>query len=439
MSVTNIVDVVRQDSELIAGLHAIGELLDGEEHRIAEAFWNQWSSEPTVKAHWGGNGFAESIARSTRYVGLKYRGAETLDWLTSVEKRGRDAQKLGIPFASFVLAAVAGEEATISIMRSKLHDDPVELDRLTSVILKTSMFETGKMAEAYSLQVQDQVTEEQTALAHAYRQDIADSIGESSSQSEMLKDSAAQASDSANGMLAKTSEVASAAEQSADAMREAAQTAGALINVINDTRNEVDRAAEVTDEATKHARTAVSVSETLSQQASAIESILGLIREIAGQTNLLALNATIEAARAGDAGRGFAVVAQEVKSLANQTANATDDIGAKISAIQTATAKSVEATTAIHSTVENAHHSAARIRDAMDRQSSSVTAITAAVDETALAADMMSDTIATISSDTQVIVEQIAALSQGFVKADGKLSELNDRGQQFVEKLVSIK
>ena len=163
-------------------------------------------------------------------------------------------------------------------------------------------------------------------------------------------------------MLGKTSEVAAAAEQSAVAMREAAQTAAGLIRAIEDARTEVEVAAGVATKAGDQAEQAVKVSQALSSHVEAIESILGLIRDIAGQTNLLALNATIEAARAGDAGRGFAVVAQEVKSLAAQTARATDDITNKITAIQQATRQTVEANGSISATVEEVQTSADRIR-----------------------------------------------------------------------------
>src|SRR3546814_9657307 len=115
-------------------------------------------------------------------------------------------------------------------------------------------------------------------------------------------------------MLDQAAEVAAASEQSALAMREAAQTAAGLIRAIEEARSEVETSAEIANRAASQAGHAVETTASLSHHAKAIESILGLIRDIAGQTNLLALNATIEAARAGDAGRGFAVVAQEVRS-----------------------------------------------------------------------------------------------------------------------------
>jgi len=256
-------------------------------------------------------------------------------------------------------------------------------------------------------------------------------------ESEQLRAQATSTSSSARGMLGKTSEVAAAAEQSAIAMREAAQTAAGLIRAIEDARSEVEVASDVALRAGGQASQAVKVSQALSNHVEAIESILGLIRDIAGQTNLLALNATIEAARAGDAGRGFAVVAQEVKSLASQTARATDDITAKITAIQLATRQTVEANDSIQSTVEEVQTSADRIRQAMELQAQTVTMITAAVDETALAADSMSSTIAAIRADTENVARDIDGVEQGFGRFSHQIAEFKTTTSEFVSKFAA--
>jgi len=280
----------------------------------------------------------------------------------------------------------------------------------------------------------------QRALADAgvsFRGDITETLTRALDDSRGLRQRTSHTSDAARGMLGKTSEVAAAAEQSALAMREAAHTAAGLIRAIEESRGEVEIAAQIATRAADRSVHAVAISEVLSDHAQAIESILGLIRDIAGQTNLLALNATIEAARAGDAGRGFAVVAQEVKSLASQTARATDDIAAKISAIQTATRQTVEANGAIRDIVGEVQTSAERIRSTMETQAQTVTMITAAVDETALAADSMSTTISAIRADTESVAGEIDHLEAGFRRVDGELSRLETIAGEFVSKIAA--
>ncbi len=138
---------------------------------------------------------------------------------------------------------------------------------------------------------------------------------------------------------------------------------------ISEITREVARATELTGQAAEESRRTDTVVQNLAEGARKIGDVVGLISTIASQTNLLALNATIEAARAGDAGKGFSVVASEVKSLAQQTAKATEEISAQIGHIQTATQNAVVAIQGITRLTEDVRRTASGIADAVGQQS----------------------------------------------------------------------
>jgi methyl-accepting chemotaxis protein len=312
-------------------------------------------------------------------------------------------------------------------------DDLDRFNRLSQALLAFIAIEVEAQASFINDLNGKQQRQERQENSALFREMIEKTVQSATEDSQAVIENTNDASRSVQGMLGKASEVAAAAEQSAIAMREAAQTAAGLIRAIEEARSEVESSADVATRAAEQAQEAVRVSEALSEHTVSIESILSLIRDVAGQTNLLALNATIEAARAGDAGRGFAVVAQEVKTLANQTAQATDDIANKIAAIQAATSQTVETNESIRETVSEVQASATRIRTAMEHQAQTVTTITAAVDETALAADSMSGTIAAIREDSESVSSDINRVSVGFREVDGHLQKLHNAAGEFVK------
>src|SRR5262249_6109079 len=136
---------------------------------------------------------------------------------------------------------------------------------------------------------------------------------------------------------------AAASEQASTNVQTVASAAEELSASIAEISRQVSQAAKVAGDAVSRATATNQSVAALAEGAQKIGDVVKLINDIAGQTNLLALNATIEAARAGEAGKGFAVVASEVKSLANQTAKATDEIAAQIQGIQASTKDAVTA------------------------------------------------------------------------------------------------
>jgi len=188
---------------------------------------------------------------------------------------------------------------------------------------------------------------------------------------------------SANQSAVNVQTVAAAAEEMTASIHEVARNIGASAEIAQRARNEAER----TDRAV----------QGLSDAVQKIGSVVSLISDIAGQTNLLALNATIEAARAGDTGKGFAVVASEVKSLATQTARATEDIAQQIATVREVTESVVGAIRTIGETIAEMSGIAGSVASAAEEQTAATQEITRNIAEAARSTTEVSDHISGVS------------------------------------------
>jgi methyl-accepting chemotaxis protein len=204
--------------------------------------------------------------------------------------------------------------------------------------------------------------------------------------------------------------VASAAEETSVNVQTVSSGTEELSSSISEIGRQVVTSAEIARKAVDEAGATDATMQGLAENAGRISVVVDLIQTIASQTNLLALNATIEAARAGEAGRGFAVVASEVKSLANQTAKATDEIRAQIASMQQVTTSAVGA-------IRNITNTISEINDV-------TTAIAAAVEEQGAATREIARNIQHAAGGTAEVSSNIVGVSTASAAAGSAASEV---------------
>jgi len=245
---------------------------------------------------------------------------------------------------------------------------------------------------------QEAIRQEMLALAGALEEALETSVKKIADKTDQMRDHAQRMGDTANDVSAQATTVASASEQASASVATVASAATELANIAGEINTNVIQSAEVAKDAVKEARLTNDSVKGLTEAAGRIGDVVSLISEIAEQTNLLALNATIEAARAGESGKGFAVVANEVKSLANQTAKATGEIGEQVRSIRDATAGAVDAIDAIGRTVLELDERSRTVAAAVEKQEAATREIAENAQQLSLGTQEVSSSITQVSA-----------------------------------------
>jgi methyl-accepting chemotaxis protein len=269
-------------------------------------------------------------------------------------------------------------------------------------------------------------------LADSFEAEVKVVVQSVSSQASQLQSTALSLSNVADKAKGQSSTVSTAAEHASSNVQTVASAAEQLASSIGEIARQVAHSSELSRSAVVEAKRTSEIVSALATSAQKIGDVVNLITDIASQTNLLALNATIEAARAGDAGKGFAVVAGEVKTLANQTARATEEIGQQINGIQAATREAVQAIETITGSITNINDVGTSIASAVEEQGAATQEIARNVQQAAEGTREVSDNI----SGVQAAVEEAGAGANNVRDAARDLSTQSESLTQQVDRFI---
>lgn len=281
--------------------------------------------------------------------------------------------------------------------------------------------ENRKRAEERAQQIDD--------LVSTFDNKVTEVLNALASSSTELEATANQMVVISESTKTRSSDVASASEQTANNIQTVAASAEELSASVGEINRQVESANQIAERSLKEANNSNEAINKLAQSAGRINEVIDLINDIASQTNLLALNATIESARAGEAGKGFAVVANEVKALAGQTANATEEIANHIAEMPSLTKDTVHSIESIQAVINESNDSTTTIANAVMEQSRATTEISENIQQVAVGTADISNNISLVANEA----DETGSAGHDVLKASSEMGRISETLKKDIE------